>query len=143
MKKGIAAILAVCFAVSALVFAFLWISEKNSKDDLRELAQAGATDAYAQFAMYRDNGDIRRYWDGVASFRTFQQAYLSLFQGTNSSSNYLICDEVYGYLIDEPEKSRIHIADIVNIMELFSQDIEDLNGHAQMLNLRNALSFEE
>ena len=32
---------------------------------------------------------------------------------------------------------------VVNIMELFSQDIEDLNGHAQMLNLRNALSFEE
>ena len=66
-----------------------------------------------------------------------------MFQGTNSSSNYLICDEVYGYLIGEPEKSHTHIADIVNIMELFSQDIEDLNGHAQILNLRNALSFEE
>ena len=143
MKKSITTILAICFAVSTLVFAFLWISEKNNKDDLRELAQAGATHAYTQFAMYQDNGDIRRYWDGVASFRTFQQAYLSMFQGTNSSSNYLICDEVYGYLIGEPEKSQTHIADIVNIMELFSQDIEDLNGHAQMLNLRNALSFEE
>ena len=49
MKKSIATILAICFAVSTLVFAFLWISEKNNKDDLRELAQAGATHASVSY----------------------------------------------------------------------------------------------
>lgn len=143
MKKGIAAILTICFAVSTLVFAFLWNSEKNNNDDLREFAQAEAAYAYNRFATYQGNGDIRRYWDGVASFHAFQQAYLSIFQGTHSTSNYLICNEVYGYLIGAPEKSQAYIADIVKIMELLSNDIEDLNGHAQMLNLRNALLFEE
>ena len=143
MKQRIAAVCAVCFAISTLVFASLWTAEKNSKDDLRELAQAEARDAYMGFAIYQDRGDVRRYWDGVASFRAFQDAYRSIFQGTSSISNYLICDNVYGYLIGAPEKSQAHIADLVEIMELLYGDIEDLNGHAKMLNLRDALSAEE
>ena len=84
MKQRIAAVCAVCFAISTLVFASLWVSEKNSKDDLRELAQAEARDAYMWFAIYQDSGDVRRYWNGVASFRVFQDAYRSIFQGTSS-----------------------------------------------------------
>lgn len=91
----------------------------------------------------KNNGNINNYWDGVASFRTFQQAYRSAFQDTNRSNNYLICDEVYGYFIGEVEKSQTHITDIIEVMEPLSKDIEDLNGHDQMLNLRNILSYEE
>lgn len=89
MKKSIATILAICFAVSTLVLAFLWTSEKNNKDDLRELAQAGATHAYTQFAMYQDNGDIRRYWDGVASFRNLS-ASIPLYISRDKQFNVII-----------------------------------------------------
>ncbi len=80
MKKSIATIWQYVL-LSLLSYLLFLDFRKNNKDDLRELAQAGAIHAYTQFAIYQDNGDIRRYWDGVASFRTFQQAYLSMFQG--------------------------------------------------------------
>lgn len=140
MKKRIPAILAVCFAISTVVFALLWNTERNSRDDMKEFAQAQAVDACSQFAAYQNGGSISRYWCGVASFYAFQQGYISVFNGTNRSSNYLICNEVYSYLVGEPEISQTYIAELVSIMGLLSKDIEDLSGHAQMLELRNALN---
>ena len=142
MRKHIKTILIVCLAISTFAFGSLWIAEKNSKDDMKEFAQAAACNAYIAFAEYQSDETISSYWDGVASFRTFQKAYLSIANQTNQSVNYSICNEVYGYLIAEPEKSQDYIADLIKIMELLSKDIEDLNGHAQMFNLRNALSYE-
>ena len=143
MRKNLTKILTLCLAISTLVFAFLWMEEKNSKEDVKELAQTAAVNAYEQFTEYRSQGDTDSYWDGVASFRTFQQAYSSVVQGTNQASNALICDEVYGYLLAGPEESKSHIPDIVQAMEVLSEDVEDLNGHARMLELRNALAHDE
>ena len=64
-------------------------------------------------------------------------------QGTNKEANSLICREVSGYLIAEPEKSQAHMTDIVRMVKLLSENTEDLNGHAQMLELRNALSYPD
>jgi len=139
MKKRISAILIICLAVSTLIFAFLWNAEKNSRGDVKGLAQAAAFDAYQNFVQYQAQGEIARYWDGVASFHTFQEAYRSAFNGTNQSANYLICDDVYGYLIAEPEKSQEHMDALVITMEQLSKDIEDPNGYGDMLNLLNAL----
>ena len=143
MRKYIKTVLIVCLAISTFAFGSLWIAEKNSKDDMKEFAQAAAHATYYAFAGYHPDGPISRYWDGVASFKTFQSAYRSVFQGTKQSANYLVCDEVYGYLIAQPEKSQNYIADIMKIMELLSKDIEDINAHDQMLNLRNSLVSEE
>lgn len=110
---------------------------------MREFAQAEALHSYTLFAGYQADGDMNRYWQGVASFWAFEEAYRSIFQGTNKSGNYLIFDEVYSYLLHGPEKSQTYIADIVEIMELFSKDIEDLDGHAQILDLRNKCIHEE
>ena len=143
MRKNLTKILTLCLAISTLVFAFLWMEEKDRREDVKELAQAAAVDAYERFTEYRSRGEASSYWDGVASFRTFQQAYSSVVQGTNQASNALICDEVYGYLLAGPEESQSHIADIVQTMEVLSEDVEDLSGHARMLELRNALAHKE
>ena len=143
MRKNLTKILPLCLAISTLVFAFLWMEEKDRREDVKELAQAAAVDAYERFTEYRSRGEASSYWDGVASFRTFQQAYSSVVQGTNRASNALICDEVYGYLLAGPEESQSHIADIVRTMEVLSEDVEDLSGHARMLELRNALAHKE
>ncbi len=143
IRKRAETVLILCLAVSTFAFAFLWLAEKNSRDDVKELAQAAAADAYTQFSAYLSHGDISDYWDGAASFRAFQQAYQAYGQGTNKETDSLICREVSGYLIAEPEKSQAHMADLVRIMELLSENAEDLNGHAQMLELRNALSHSE
>ena len=64
-------------------------------------------------------------------------------KGTNKEADSLICRGVSGYLIAEPAKSQAHMTDLVRMMKLLSEDAEDLNGHAQMLELRNALSYSE
>ena len=143
MRKNLTKILTFCLAISTLAFAFLWMEEKNSGEDVKELARAAAVDAYERFTEYRSRGEASSYWDGVASFHTFQQAYSSVIQGTNQASNALICEEVYGYLLAGPEESRSHIADIVQTMEVLAEDVEALSGHARMLDLRNALAHKE
>ena len=134
-RKRADVVLILCLAVSTFTFAFLWLAEKNSREDV--------LDAYTQFSAYLSHGDINEYWDGAASFRAFQQACQAMAQGTNKEANSLICREVSGYLIAEPEKSQAHMTDIVRMVKLLSENTEDLNGHAQMLELRNALSYPD
>lgn len=143
MRKNLTKILTLCLAISTLVFAFLWMEEKNSREDVKELAQAAAVDAYERFTEYRSRGEASSYWDGVASFHAFQQAYSAMVQGTAQTTNSLICNEVYGHLLAGPEESRSHIVDIVQTMEVLAEDVEALSGHARMLELRNALAHKE
>ncbi len=75
MKKQVQIILVVCLTITTLVFAFLWQNEKNNKDDLRLLAQASAKETYINFTEYQANGQENDYWNGVAAFRSFEQAY--------------------------------------------------------------------
>ena len=137
MRKNLTAVLMIGLAMSTAIFAFLWSAERNSRDDVRELAQSAAVHACTQFASYQNSGDIGRYWEGVSAFWAFAQAYRAAFQDTNGATNALICNAVYGYLVDGPEINQPHIPDLVRILEALSKDIEDLSGHAQMLSLRN------
>lgn len=139
MKKRIQVILIVCLSISTLVFALLWQWQKNDKDDIRALAQASAADAYTRFAEYQADGCESSYWYGVAAFRSFQQAYYSLTEGTNKAVNYTFCNEVYGCLVLSPEKSRSHISEIVETMRILSLDVQDENGYIGMSELRNDL----
>ena len=139
MKKPFEVFLIVCLSVSTLVFALLWQSQKNNKDDIRALAQAGAADACIQFTEYQTNGHESSYWGGVAAFRSFQQAYHSLTEGTNKAVNYTFCNEVYGYLVLNPENSQSYISEIIETMRILSSDVEDENGYIRMSELRNSL----
>ena len=44
------------------------------------------------------NGEVSSYWYGVAAFRSFEQAYHLLTEGTNKSSNYVFCND-FSYCI--------------------------------------------
>ena len=139
MKKRFGALLIVCLSVSTLVFALLWQSQKNNKDDIRALAQASAADACIQFTEYQTDGCESSYWYGVAAFRSFQQAYDSLTEGTNKAVNYTFCNEVYGCLVLRPEDSQSYISEIIETMRILSLDVEDENGYIRMSELRNSL----
>ena len=60
-----------------------------------------------------------------------------LTEGTNKSSNYAFCNEVYGCLVLSPEKSQKHIAEIIEVMEILAANVEDENGYLRMADLRN------
>lgn len=53
MKKKLVAALIVCLAISSLLFAVLWQRAENSKDDIRQLAQASAADAVHNLSSIR------------------------------------------------------------------------------------------
>ena len=137
MTKKLASILIICLAIFSLLFAVLWQRAENNKDDIRQLAQASASDAYSQFVEYQTNGEVGSYWYGVAAFRSFEQAYYLLIDGTNKASNYVFCNEVYGHLVLSPEKSQKHIVEIIEVMEILSMNVENEDGYLRMADLRN------
>ena len=137
MKRKAAAILILCLTIFSLLFAVLWQRAENRKDDIRQLAQASASDAYSQFVEYQANGEVSSYWYGVAAFRSFEQAYYLLVDGTSKSSNYAFCNEVYGYLVLSPETSQKHMAEIIEVMEILSMNVENEDGYLRMADLRN------
>ncbi len=142
MKKKLPIILIACLAITTIVFGMLWQAEKNDKDDLLLLAQASAKDAYTAFVDYQEKGHESSYWNGVAAFRSFEQAYYLLTENTNKTVNYTFCNEVYGALVLSPEKSQDHIADIVATMDILAKDVENENGYLKMSELRNTLNHE-
>ncbi len=111
----------------------------EDKDDIRALAQVSAVDACTQFTEYQTDGCKSSYWYGVAAFRSFQQAYYSLTEGTNRADNYTFCNEVYGYLVLNPENSQSYISESIETMSILSSDVEDENGYIRMSELRNSL----
>ena len=137
MKKKFATILIICLTILSLLFGVLWQKAENNKDDIRELAQASASDAFSQFVEYQTTGEMSSYWHGVAAFRSFEQAYYLLVDGTSKSSNYAFCNEVYGYLVLSPEASQKHMAEIIEVMEILSMNVENEDGYLRMADLRN------
>ena len=140
MAKRFQVFLIVCLSISTVTFMLLWQGQKNNKDDIRALAQASAADACTQFTEYQTNGCDSSYWYGVAAFRSFQQAYHSLTEGTNKAANYTFCNEVYGCLVLSPEISQSYISEIIETMSILSSDVEDENGYIRMSELRNSLT---
>ncbi len=112
----------------------------GGREDIRQMAQAGAANAYEQFVEYQTKGYRSSYWYGVAEFRAFQTAYHMLTEGTNKATNFTFCNEVYGSLVLAPEKSRKHMEEIVAVMEILSANVEDDTGYARMEELRHRLS---
>ncbi len=142
MKKHTCKVLIVCLIILALVFAFLWQTEKSNRDDLRLLAQASAKDAHSQFKEYQEMGHESSYWYGVAAFRSFEQAYYLLTEGTNKNINYTFFNQVYGALVLSPDKCQSHVAELVAATAVIANDIEDDNGFIRMSELYNLLKYE-
>jgi len=140
MKKVAISVLIICLCMSTVLFAFLWSSQKNSNDKVIALAQNQATCSFVYFTTFKESGEIRYYWNGVASFRAFQEAYGMVLNDKNHSSDYLKCCEFYAQLLLGPEKSQHYISEICNIMELLSIDMQDENAYSQMMDLQGRMS---
>ena len=139
MKNKLAAVLAVVLALLAVVFCVLWQRAAHDTSELEAFAQAEASEAYTHFADYQSDKDDADYWQGVAAFHAFTDAYGTLTEGTNKSANRAFCNEVYAAMTQSPEQLQAHIDDIVSVMKLLSENITDETAYTQMLELRNAL----
>ena len=139
MKKSIAFILIAALSLLAIIFCVLWQHTVHNQTDFTTFAQAEANKAYTSFSTYQESGDDGDYWQGVAAFYAFQEAYGLLTEDTNKSTNRIFCNEVYSSLVLSPELSQTHIADIVYVMKILSENVMDENGYVRMSELRNTL----
>lgn len=139
MKNKLAAVLAVVLALLAVVFCVLWQRAAHDTYELEAFAQAEAQEAYTHFADYQDSRDDADYWQGVAAFHAFTDAYGVMTEDTNKSTNRAFCDEVYSSLTQSLEQSQAHIEEIASVMKLLSEDITNETAYAKMLELRNLL----
>ena len=136
MKKSIASMIIAVLSLLAIIFCVLW---QHTVHDQTDFAQAEANKAYTSFSAYQESGNDGDYWQGVAAFYAFQEAYGLLTEDTNKSTNRIFCNEVYGSLVLSPELSQAHISDIVYVMKILSENVMDENGYVRMLELRNTL----
>ena len=139
MKKHISIILIFALLLVAVVFCVLWQKAVHDKSDIEALAQVNATEAYTHFIEYQKTGDDADYWGGVSAFYAFHEAYSLITAGTNKTANSIFCNEVYGSLLCSPEKSKVHISEITDVMKILSENVMDENGYLRMSELRNTL----
>lgn len=139
MKTKTCVVISAILLVATIVFASLWYSVKNNKTDFKEMAQYEASTSYSSFVDFQSNSNESSYWQAVASFYSFEQSYYRYIEGANKSFNYIVSNEIYGYLLISPEKCQSHIEDVIEIMDLLSKNVEDENAYLKMSNLRNIL----
>lgn len=65
--------------------------------------------------------------------------HILLTEGTSQAADRVFCSEVYGALLLKPELAKAHMAEIVTVMEILSQDVTDANAYVRMAELGNAL----
>lgn len=141
MKKRLAILVILCLCISTTVFYFKWQEAKNDHSELLELAQWSAEESYDYFLSFQKSVDERNYWDAVANFRAYLQAYMQYCSKTDGEwSDYAYATDVYFSLINFPELCREHIPELIEITELLSKNACDPNAHLRMHNLRNDIT---
>lgn len=139
MKRSVATILIIVLTLSTIAFCVLWQRTAHNQSDFATFAQAEANKAYTSFSAYQESGDDGDYWQGVAAFYAFQEAYGLLTEDTSKSTNRIFCNEVCGSLVLSPEQAKAHISDIARVMKMLSENVMDEGAYAQMAELRNTL----
>lgn len=140
-RKWMTALL-VFLALSNAVLIGLWRAAEQDSSDVKALAQAGAVGALQMFREYRDTGEESCWQYAVADFRSFQQAYYLLAEGSGKRTNYTFCNEIYGQLVLAPERSQAYVEELIEAMSLLAEDVTDENGYLRLGDLRNTLRNE-
>lgn len=134
------ALISAVLLLAAFVFASLWFGAQRDRADLKEMAQYEAGVSHSSFLEFQKDQSEASYWQAVSAFYAFEQAYYRYREGSGESYDFLVSNEVYGYLLTAPEKCRAHLEEIIAVMGLLANDAEDENACLQMSNLRSSLS---
>ena len=140
MKVKTLMLISAALFLAAVVFASLWFSAQKDRIDLKEMAQYEARVSHSSFLEFQKDKSESSYWQAVSAFYAFEQAYYRYREGSGESYNFVVSNEVYGYLLTAPEKCRSHLEEIIAVMGLLANDAEDENAYLQMSNLRSSLS---
>ncbi len=140
MKSKSLAVLSVVLLIAAIVFACLWIHERNDRSDWKQTAQIEAGAAYDSFVEYQTHAHESSYRQAAASFYAFKQAYYRYTEDADKSYNYDVSNELYGFMVISPEKCQSHIAEITDIVKLLAENVDDENAYLLMAGLSAVMS---
>ncbi len=125
----------VAILVLLALCATLWQYKTFKNNKLEVMCKSSINSAAEHFEEYNTDGNESDYIAGVAEFRTYMTAYLCLADGV-SSTDYIWCNILYGYMTLNPEKVKAHIPELVEALEYLAEDYDHPNG----FNLINALN---
>lgn len=143
-RPRLTAVLLAVFLAASVVLGWLWIREARDHSALEGLCAASANSAFENLRDCRDGGGEGDYWSGVADLRAFQQSLKVLIDEKAvpshiSSAEYTVCDQIYGFLVLEPETARENLPALVEIMAALSRDIYSVQAYQRLYELRNLL----
>lgn len=133
MRKHLPGLLAVVFLAVAIVFCALWQREKGNRDELELLGRHSAAAALDRFSDIRSEED---YWQGVADFRVFMQAYQMLSEDTHAANKFA-CARTYTALLYHPAEARAAFDKLTGALRLLAEDLYDENGFIHLTEFQN------
>ena len=128
-----------CFVFSGGTFLRTLAGSAAGSIETENAGAGRAAEAAQRFSDYQESVEDADYWGGVAAFHVFQEAYAGWAADPTDRS---VCSEVYGSLLQLPERGKEHLPELIGAMELLSQNAGDKAGQAKLLELRNALKYE-
>lgn len=140
-KRLAALLLAFSLALNILLFG-LWQYEKRNEEKLERFCASSAYAARECFADYVHYGNTVYYWQGVAEYRGFMQAYYLLVDGKNSG-NYNFCSKLYNNLLYEQERVEPYMEELRRAMRMLTEDIYDENAFLEISKLNNLITYGE
>ena len=138
MKKCLLIVFTVLFLIGTVVFFSLWQRERASAGMAKTLAQANAVCAYESFQRYAETGKESDYMNGAAEFHTFTQIFCHVMR--TDSFEQAACNEVYAYMTISPDKVKAHMEELLDALEILSQDCYHANGYQKLSNLEHHLA---
>jgi len=137
MKKNMAIVVLV---ITTVVFAGLWMYEKNDRSELEQLCQISAAAAWRGFSEYQETGADGHYWEGVANFRAFLNSWVAVEGETPAEYSWF--NSVYGFMVLSPEKVQACMDELLTAMEIVGTDYTNPNGPLRISELNNLLIHE-
>lgn len=141
-RKKLMILLLIGSLCANMLLGFLWIREKNDRSDMEQFAAQAAYAAKDSFANFVHYGTEGYYWQGVAEYRRFMQTYLVLHDGVGSGE-YAFLNELYAYLIWEPERVHPYMEELRRAMRLLNEDVYDYNAYLEIVKLNNLIQYGE
>lgn len=105
------------------------------------MCRNSANAALEHFKEYEIRKEESDYIAGVAEFRTYMTAYHCLNE-SESNTDYILCNTLYGYMILSPEKVKAHISELPAALEYLAEDYDHPNGFNLINALNNQLGTE-
>lgn len=126
----------VWIVLLVLIFALAAVTLLRLKSVYAGIAQSCAEEACLCFTEYLETGDPVAYRSGVSAFRSFASAFRRMTEDPARDC----AGEIYGVLLNAPDRAGSRLPQLVGILQALSADVQAPTAHADLLALRNALT---